>query len=64
MSIKEVIPNLFIGDIRAAQNLQTLQEKNITHIVQVMGGHTPQFDGKIKYKIIDVADLPEQNVLS
>ena len=64
MSIKEVIPNLFIGDIRAAQNLSALQEKNISHIVQVMGGHTPQFEDKFKYKIIDVADLPEQNVLS
>ena len=29
-----------------------------------MGGHTPQFEDKFKNKIIDVADLPEQNVLS
>ena len=35
--IDKVIPNLFIGDIRGAQNLDGLKRNGITHILSALG---------------------------
>jgi hypothetical protein len=42
-SINKVIPNLYIGDIRGAQDLQGLKAAGVTHILQAMGGVSPMF---------------------
>ena len=59
----EVIPNLYISDIRAAQDLKALNQNFITHIVQAMGGVDPQFPAKFKYLVLPVADLPNENII-
>lgn len=63
MSFKEVIPGLYIGDLRAAQDFDLLKEKKVTHIFQVMGGVEPMFRNDFTYKVLDVADIPSQNLL-
>jgi protein-tyrosine phosphatase len=45
MDLDEIIPNLFLGDIMQARNVQHLKENKITHIISV--GETLEED---KYK--------------
>jgi hypothetical protein len=49
-NINKVIPSLFIGDIRGAQDLSGLKSVGITHIVQAMGGIEPFHADSFKYK--------------
>ena len=57
-NINQVIPNLYIGDIRGAQDFQGLKSVGITHIVQAMGGIEPMHKDKFKYKTVNVIDAP------
>jgi len=43
MSVDKIINNLYLGDIRAANNLFSLKTKGITHVLQAMGGMNPPF---------------------
>ena len=54
MPLFKVVPNLFIGDIRAAQDQKALQASGITHIVQAMGGIQSEFRDKFKFKIVEI----------
>ena len=60
MPLFKVIPNLYIGDIRAAQDLKALKAAGITHIVQAMGGIESEFKDKFKFKIVEVQDSPNE----
>jgi len=42
-SIDKIIDNLYLGDIRAANNLFNLKSKGVTHILQALGGFNPPF---------------------
>lgn len=42
-TIDKIIDNLYLGDIRSAQNIQILKNKRITHILQALGGIAPSF---------------------
>jgi hypothetical protein len=46
MDLDEIIPDLFLGDIMQARNVQHLKENKITHIISV--GETLEED---KYKV-------------
>jgi dual specificity phosphatase 12 len=65
MDLDEIIPNLFLGDIMQARNVQHLKENKITHIISV--GETLEED---KYKdftlfpkIITALDREDENLL-
>ena len=62
MNINKVIPNLYIGDIRGAQDFEGLKQAGVTHILQALGGIDPMFKGKFTYKVLDVLDYPSQDL--
>ena len=62
MPISQVVPQLFIGDIKGAEDLDTLRSHGITHIVQAMGGMSPVFPGKFNYRTLDIVDSPSENI--
>lgn len=62
MNINKVIPNLYIGDIRGAQDFEGLKQSGVTHILQALGGMEPMFKGKFTYKILNVMDSPSQDL--
>jgi hypothetical protein len=42
-SIDKIIDNLYLGDVRAAQNLFAMKSKGVTHVLQALGGLNPTF---------------------
>jgi len=42
-TIDKITDNIFLGDIRAANNLFSLKAKGVTHVLQAMGGVAPAF---------------------
>ena len=60
--MNKIIENLYLGDIRAAQNLELLKQHGITHILQALGGIKPAFEGQFKYKVLQVNDVPWENL--
>ena len=58
MPICEIVPQLFIGDIKGAEDLNNLRIKGVTHVLQAMGGMDPVYPKDFTYKIIDVMDTP------
>ena len=62
MVMNQIIPGLFIGDIRSTQDKEAMKKNGITHVLKCMGGLQPSFPESFKYKVIDVADVPGQNV--
>ena len=61
-SISLIDDRLYLGDIRAAQNLFTLKNKGVTHILQALGGLNPPFPSQFKYKVLQVMDVPWENL--
>jgi hypothetical protein len=43
MAMNKILPNVFIGDLKSALDLDGLKAEGITHIVQVMSGVQPAF---------------------
>jgi len=62
MNINKVLPNLYIGDIRGAQDLQGLKAAGVTHILQAMGGVQPIYKNQFTYKVLNVMDTPGENL--
>ena len=62
-SINYVIPHLYIGDIRGAQDVVGLKKAGVTHILQVLGGVDPMFKDEFTYKVLNVVDAPSENIL-
>ncbi|KAI9308279.1 dual specificity protein phosphatase 12-like protein [Cunninghamella echinulata] len=56
-----IIPRLYVGDWMAAKTRQALLENNISHVVAV-GGYDYNHNG-IKYKNINIEDLPKENII-
>ena len=56
-----VIPQLYIGNIQAAESLNHLKDTGITHIIQAMGGMQPMFPKDFTYKILALNDSPTEN---
>ena len=62
MPICEIVPQLFIGDIKGAEDLNGLRLKGVTHVLQAMGGMDPVYPKDFTYKVVDVMDTPQENL--
>ncbi|KAI1295080.1 dual specificity phosphatase 12 [Mortierella claussenii] len=61
--MQEVVPGLFLSGSQPSESREYLNEKGITHIVQVTDITTPRFPGEFIYKIISVPDMDESNLI-
>jgi len=41
--IDKIIDGLYLGNIKAAQNIFSMKSKGVTHILQALGGMNPPF---------------------
>ena len=57
-----VIPQLYIGNIQAAESLNNLKDSGITHIIQAMGGMDPLYPKDFQYKVLPISDSPTENI--
>jgi hypothetical protein len=62
MSIDKIVDGLFLGDIRAANNVFSLKSKGVTHILQALGGMNAPFPSQFTYKVLQVMDVPWENL--
>ena len=61
--MEKIVENLYCGDIRAAQNLDTLIINNIKHIVQTCDSNIkPTFPETFKYKVYEVHDSSHEKI--
>jgi len=58
----EVMPALFIGNLRASQNREFLDAHGVTHVLIVANDIAPEFPKRYKYKIINVDDSTEDDL--
>jgi len=61
-TIDKIIEGIYLGDIRAATSLPILKSKGITHVLQALGGMYPPFPDDFKYKVLQVRDVPWENL--
>ena len=59
----KIADRLYLGNLKAAQNLNALKAAGITHILTVAEGITPFFPKDFKYKQIHVADTSQSGLL-
>ena len=59
----KVLDNLYIGSVGSAYNSKALDEFGITHIVTAASKIKPRFEDKYTYKIIEVLDSPDQDLM-
>jgi len=58
----QILPNLFIGNLRAAKNKDYLKKLGITHIL-VASAVEPEFPKQFNYKCINVDDSDDADLL-
>lgn len=58
-----ITDRLYLGDINGCSNLYMLRKNKITHILTMAAGIRPLYRKEFKYKVVDVMDLPTQNML-
>ena len=61
--MNKIIDRLYLGNISAANNMLTLKNAGITHILCVAAGVEPAFEGKFKYRIIKVSDTSQSSLI-
>ena len=59
----KITDRIYLGDITGAANLEMLKKNKITHVLTMAAGIKPMFIKDFKYKIVDLIDLPSQNIL-
>uniref|UniRef100_H2ZR70 Dual specificity protein phosphatase 15 n=1 Tax=Ciona savignyi TaxID=51511 RepID=H2ZR70_CIOSA len=59
--MNKILPGLFIGNFRDAENIEQLQRNNITHILSIYDNPRPIFKDKI-YLCIKASDTPDQDL--
>jgi atypical dual specificity phosphatase len=62
-SIDEIIPRLYLSGDDAATTKKILEEKNITHIINLTKNVENKYEPLIKYKKIAIYDLPSVNII-
>ena len=60
----QVLDNVFIGSVGAAYTEESLNKHGITHIVTVASKIQPRFKEKFTYKIVDVIDKSDCDIMS
>lgn len=58
-----IIDGLYLGDIQGASNMTLLKRNGVTHIMQVAAGFKPFFPGEFNYMVINVLDMPFENLI-
>ena len=59
----KIADGLYLGNVSAASDLKMLYKNGITHIVRVLKGNFGKvYYDKFNYKIIQIDDLPNQNL--
>ena len=61
-TIDKITDQIYLGDIRAANNMFSLKSKGVTHILQALGGMHPAFPNHFTYKVLQVMDVPWENL--
>lgn len=64
LQMAEIRPNLYFGSQDVAKSLNLLEEKGITHILNVAYGVENCFPEKFIYRTLPLLDVPETNILS
>lgn len=59
----QIQPGLYLGDLAAARNLESLQDKRISHVLSVCHCPDLQYPSSIKHKRIDEEDAQEADLL-
>ncbi len=59
----QIIPNLWVGDIRSACNESSLKENNIDMIISAVYGAIAHYPFKFKYEKADLRDLGNENII-
>ena len=58
----KIIDNLYLGDIRAAQDPEILARHYITHIVTLDKSLAPMFPKKYQYRVVPVENVTTENI--
>ncbi|CAI2366802.1 unnamed protein product [Moneuplotes crassus] len=58
-----ITDRIFLGDINGVSNLHLLRKNKITHILTMAAGIRPLYRKEFKYKVVNIMDLPTQNIL-
>lgn len=61
-NIDKILDGLYLGNINAAKNIFSLKSKGVTHILQALGGMNPPFPTHFNYKVLQVMDVPWENL--
>lgn len=61
-SIHEIVPRIYLGDIRVAHNKEKLDSLGITHVVIAVVGVPPPFPDDYKYMNVDLCDVQEEDI--
>ena len=59
----KIVDRLYLGNLKAAQDLPSLKSAGITHILTVASGLTPFYPKDFKYKTISVTDTSQSGLL-
>ncbi|KAF9975471.1 dual specificity phosphatase 12 [Actinomortierella ambigua] len=61
--MQEILPGLFLSGVIPADSEESLQEKGITHIIQMTDVRLPRYPGKYLYKVLCVPDWEKTNLI-
>ena len=61
--IDHIIDNLYLGDFRAADNINVLRQYNITHIINCAFNLPNKYPNLITYKRLELRDEPDQPLI-
>lgn len=59
----KITDRIYLGDINGASDLELLRKNKITHILTMAAGIEPMYPKEFKYKVVELFDLPSQNIL-
>ncbi|CAG9315746.1 YVH1_3 [Blepharisma stoltei] len=58
----EILPGLFIGEYRIAQDMSLLFSNHITHVIIAAEGLEQLYTNQIHYKYLPILDTPDQDI--
>jgi len=61
--MNKIVDKLYLGNLQAAQDITTLKQTGITHVLQVASGIRPMYPKEFVYKVIDITDLSSSSII-
>ena len=58
----EILPNLYLGNLKDANNRDLLKAKGITHVLSIIDLPVTRYPDLCIYKKIEVEDVPKTNL--